>query len=201
MIYGGLLLIAAALCLVGYNLCDEQRAAESVAELAQEIEMKTGVMDTEQNDEDVSEQPETPAYLLDSTMDMPTAELDGNDYIGTLAIPSLGLSLPVMGDWSYPKLKLAPCRYTGSVYQDDLIIAGHNYCQHFGRLKELTVGDVVLFTDMAGNLFSYTVSQMEQLPATAVEEMVAGDWDLTLFTCTMSGKARVTVRCERTNTD
>ena len=38
----------------------------------------------------------------------------------------------------------------------------------------------------------------ETLPETAVEEMRAGEWDLTLFTCTYDGRARVTVRCIRT---
>ena len=30
---------------------------------------------------------------------------------------------------------------------------------------------------------------------TSVQEMTDGDWDLTLFTCTVGGKSRVTVRC------
>ena len=28
-----------------------------------------------------------------------------------------------------------------------------------------------------------------------IEEMAAGDWDLTLFTCTLGGQARLTLRC------
>lgn len=47
------------------------------------------------------------------------------------------------------------------------------------------------------NVFSYNVSGMEELPGTALEEMEAGEWDLTLFTCTASGKNRVTVRCDK----
>ena len=128
---------------------------------------------------------------------MPTVEIDGVEYIGTLEIPAFELTLPVVSQWSDASLKLAPCRYTGSAYLDNLIIAGHNYKRHFARLGELAVGDEVLFTDMDGNLFSYQVSELEQLAGTAVEEMQAGDWELTLFTCTIGGKARVTVRCER----
>jgi sortase A len=30
-----------------------------------------------------------------------------------------------------------------------------------------------------------------------VEEMESDEWDLTLFTCTIGGKSRVTIRCER----
>ena len=48
---------------------------------------------------------------------------------------------------------------------------------------------------MDGNRFIYAVSGTEQLPGTAIEEMESGDWDLTLFTCTIGGAARVTVRC------
>ena len=40
--------------------------------------------------------------------------------------------------------------------------------------------------------------QVETLAPTAVDEMTGGDWDLTLFTCTYSGQARVTVRCVKT---
>ena len=35
------------------------------------------------------------------------------------------------------------------------------------------------------------------MDSTAIEEMVTGDWDLTLFTCTLSGQTRFTVRCIR----
>lgn len=41
------------------------------------------------------------------------------------------------------------------------------------------------------------VSLVEILDETAVEEMTAGEWDLTLFTCNYDGRARITVRCIR----
>lgn len=128
---------------------------------------------------------------------MPTTEVDGEAYIGVLEIPALELSLPIISQWSDSRLRIAPCRYKGSAYLDDLIIAGHDYRSHFGRLKDLQIGDMVYFTDAEGNRFSYTVSEQDELAGAAVEEMEAGDWDLTLFTCTVGGKARVTVRCEK----
>ena len=131
-------------------------------------------------------------------MEMPTVEIDGVEYIGTLTIPALGLELPIVSAWSDALLDLAPCRYTGSAYLGDLIIAGHNYRGHFGSLYRLAPGDEVQFTDAAGNVFSYAVSEIQELPGTALEEMEAGDWDLTLFTCTLSRTSRVTIRCQRT---
>ena len=55
----------------------------------------------------------------------------------------------------------------------------------------------MIFTDAAGNIFSYSVKETEVLAPTDIEGMVSGDWDLTMFTCTIGGKSRVTVRCER----
>ncbi len=49
--------------------------------------------------------------------------------------------------------------------------------------------------DMQGNRFAYEVQVVETLEATAVEDMVSEEWDLTLFTCDLSGESRVTVRC------
>ena len=195
MLGAGLLLIAAALALAAYNVIDAQRAARSAAQALEALSQTTAVSaaDPEQASAD-----DAPAYLADPEMPMPTVSFDGNDYIGRVDIPSLGLSLPVISEWSYPRLKIAPCRYTGSAYLDNLIIAAHNYSSHFGNLNRLNTGDTVTFTDVDGNQFTYAVSLIEDLPGTAIEEMQAGEWDLTLFTCTLGGRSRVTVRCERT---
>ena len=190
MIGVGLLLIAAALALVAYNIADAQRAAKSAAQALEALEQASPAVSAAEPDA-------VPAYVADPDMEMPTVTVEGNDYIGQLDIDALGLSLPVISEWSYPALKVAPCRYTGSAYQDNMIIAAHNYSSHFGRLSQLSAGDAVRFTDVDGHVFTYTVSQIDDLPGTAIEEMQAGDWDLTLFTCTLGGRTRVTVRCTR----
>ena len=51
------------------------------------------------------------------------------------------------------------------------------------------------FTDVEGHVFSYQVAGMETLLPTAVEDMDVESWPLTLFTCTLGGKSRFTVRC------
>ena len=195
LICGGLLLLAAALALTGYNLWEDRRAAQAARQALAAMEVQT-----ETEGERAPEQPEpsVPEYVLHPDMEMPTVEIDGVEYIGTLTIPALGLELPIVSAWSDALLDLAPCRYTGSAYLGDLIIAGHNYRGHFGSLYRLAPGDEVQFTDAAGNVFSYAVSEIQELPGTALEEMEAGDWDLTLFTCTLSSASRVTIRCQRT---
>ena len=124
-------------------------------------------------------------------------DLDGAACIGVLEIPKIDLKLPVLSEWSYPLLKKAPCRYSGSAYLDNLVIAAHNYRTHFGKLKELETGDEVIFTDAAGNRFEYNVAAVEALTPQSVEDMTSGEWALSLFTCTLDGKNRVTVRCEK----
>lgn len=194
-ICGGLLL-AAALCTAGYHLWDESRASDSakaaVRQIEEQITLPEPVFPEEEEQSNfISSSP------VPQVEKMPVLELDGNQYIGTLELASMGITLPVMSEWSYPKLKLSPCRFSGSVYQDDLIIAGHNYSSHFACLKDLDVGDEIIFTDAEGRVFSYIVSGQQLLDPMGLDVLEAGDWDLTLFTCTISGKYRVCVRCEQ----
>lgn len=97
----------------------------------------------------------------------------------------------------YEKLKIAPCRNYGSVMSNDMVIAGHNYTRHFGTLNNLKIGDAVIFTDMNGVRYPYQVEEVLTLEPTAVEEMQNSGWNLTLYTCTLSGQLRLTVRCSR----
>lgn len=128
---------------------------------------------------------------------MPIAKVDGQEYIGKLSIPALNLDLPVMLDWSYERLRMAPCRQIGSAEDGNFVIAGHNYRHHFGNLNKLTSGDQILFTDMDGKTDVYTVGSVEQISAEENEKMFESEWDLTLYTCTYNGKERVTIRANR----
>ena len=120
-----------------------------------------------------------------------------NKYLGSIIIEKLGLELPILNEYSDEHLKEAPCRYVGTFADDNLIIAAHNYKSHFGNLKLLQKGDQISIADVGGNIHKYKVVKLVQLDGTAIDEMTAGAWDLTLFTCNLSGKQRVTVRCKR----
>ena len=148
--------------------------------------------------EEIRQQRETGPLPDPYSEEMREVTIGDDRYIGYLSIPELELDLPVMTDWSYPKLKLAPCRYSGATKTDDLVVMAHNYARHFGRIDTLSAGDEVIFTDMEGVVTRYTVTALDVLDASAVDEMTAGDYDLTLFTCTYGGQSRVTVRCDRT---
>lgn len=128
---------------------------------------------------------------------MTVVMLNGYEYIGILDLPTLNLSLPILADWDEAKLKIAPCRQEGSVDEDDLVIAGHNYRRHFQYLYKLQIGDTIRFTDMNGNVTTYTVQQMRTLDATDVDTVLNSEHDLVLYTCTYSGKERTTVFCDK----
>ena len=184
-INAGLLLIAAALFLSVYNEWESHEARDSARQVIAQL---CDALPTEAGE---------PTTLPDVRREMPVKTINGRDYIGVLSIPSLELELPVISQWDYPALKVAPCRYSGSLYQDNLIICAHNYASHFGKLKELQPGDIVLFTDMDEHVVTFQMVERETLNPMDAEGMEAGDWDLTLFTCTIDGQTRVTIRFER----
>ena len=195
----GLLLLLAALGLTAYNLWRDAMASMSVDVV---LERLTPTLSSRQSElpalssGEALEEAFVPDYVLNPEMAMPEENIDGRSYIGVLDIPALELSLPIISEWSYDALQIAPCRYSGSAYLDNLVIAGHNYRSHFASLPQLQPGDTVTFTDMDGNVFSYAVSSLETPSPYAVSDMTSGDWDLTLFTCTVGGQSRLAIRCD-----
>ncbi len=190
----GALLIVAALGLTAYNRLDSRRAGQRAAAAMEQLEPMLPGSAQGFGDASAGE-----TQLPDSTLDpgraMPEIELDGVAYAAVLEIPALELKLPVISRWSYDALRLAPCRYAGSLYRNDLVIAGHNYEAHFGALRSLTPGDRVNITDMDGVRFCYEVADIHSLSPDQGQELTQSEWDLTLFTCTVGGAARLCVCC------
>ena len=195
----GALLILASLGLLAYNKWDAARADKAAQTALGELENTlTKTIEEKNKADEVVLQPE-----LDPDQPMTEVELDGWNYIGYLSIPSIGLNLPVMSEWSYAGLKIAPGRYSGSTYADNMVVCAHNYAKHFSPIKWLAEGAEVYFTDMDGMRWSYEVSVVETIQPTQIEKMTektedSENWDLTLFTCTTGGSARCAVRCVRT---
>lgn len=191
---GGALCILGALGFVGSNL---HRSAESGRQAGAVLEELLPVVYANAQ-ETTTVPPQTLAPETEPTApvpEMPTQTVNGWDYIGYLSIPSLELTLPIQSQWSYEGFRVAPGRFAGSTYSKDLVLAAHNYPQHFGHIGDLQPGDTVCFTDMDGHVTHYRVAALETLAPEDVEGMLSGEYDLTLFTCTVGGKSRVTVRC------
>ena len=202
----GVLLILGALGLTGYNLWDSHRAGAASQEVLAVIKAQIEETAAAQNgDPDVGEAVEAAESELSigelyPDREMPAFEINGCRYIGYLSVPSTGLELPIMEEWDYSRLRIAPCRYDGSVYQDDLVLAGHNYRSHFSPLKYLDVGTEIDFTDADGIVWRYQIAYSETLQPTQVDDLLdaeAAECDLTLFTCNTGGRTRCVIRCVR----
>lgn len=191
----GICCLLASVGLIVYNRWEEENAQNASKNILQDVQESILNHTPEESTLEDSDQDESEEISVDIPKEMLTTQVDGYDSIGVLSIPVLELELPVLTDWSYAKLKIAPCHYFGSCYEKDFVIAAHNYRSHFGRLSALQPKDLILFTDISGTVHCYEVVLLETLPANATEEMITSGFDLSLYTCTPGGASRITVRC------
>ena len=176
----GAVLILAALLLFLHNRSEDRRAGQEAESL---LEDARSAMAADTDPEPQEEFAEEITY----------------DYAGVIAIPDLSLELPVIDQWSYARLKVAPCRQSGAAADGDLVIAAHNYKSHFGYLDRLEPGASVIFTDMEGTVYRYAIEGIRQLApedAEDVSSVFSSEYPLVLYTCTPGGKARVAVFCQ-----
>ena len=204
----GAVLIGVALSLFLYNEWDSARAEERAEQVLEQMQKQTEDDAAEEETEnenlggEETERTEQENTLADTDdFGEKMISIDGNEYIGWISIPSISLELPVMAQWSEEGLKTAPGRYAGSLAEDNLVIAGHNYRRHFSPIKWLDPGTEVLFTDAEERVRYYEIEETEELLPDQVDAMITktekDTWNLTLFTCTTSGQARCAVRCRR----
>ena len=189
----GAVLILSALLLLIYNRCEDVRAGQEAESLLASVEAAISAQEMAAPNKPES----TEALSLPLDPEMPVVTLGGYEYVGYVEIPTLGLKLPVMAEWDYTRLQIAPCRQFGSSRTDNLVIAAHNYDTHFGKLKELSKGDTVIFTDMEGIVSTYCIEKLETLSPDAVDTVLNSGYDLVLYTCTKGGRTRVIVFCDR----
>lgn len=132
-------------------------------------------------------------------------DAQGYAVIGVLTIDKLEFQMPVIGEVSDAALEVSPCLYAGPPspeYAGNIVITGHNYRNdsHFGRLDELTVGDIVRLSDKAGYEYSYEVYEIETIGPNEVDAFddYEGEYSLSLVTCADNGENRLLVRCRQT---
>ena len=183
----GVICLLSAIGFVVYNRWEDESAESTANALLWDVQSKMDEKAIASSDADPL------------PTEMASITVADEDCIGILSIPVLELELPVLKNWSYAKLKKAPCHYYGTYYENNFVIAAHNYESHFGRLSKLKQGDLVLFTDVNGVIYYYEVVLLETLSEEATKEMIDSGFDLSLYTCTTGGSGRVTVRCKVLN--
>lgn len=186
--YFGGACILIALIFLTHNVTEDYEVNENTKKIVSELKENVENDSNQQN-----------RYIDNPKMEMPIKQINEYDYIGYLKIEKLSLDLPIMSEWSYPLIRISPARFRGSIYENNMIILAHNYKAHFGYLNKLCSGDCVEFVDMYNNHFIYEVADIEKIKGDKMDELLSGNWDLTLFTCTLDGKSRVVVRCKIKN--
>lgn len=185
-ILSGLVLLSLALSLHAANESEITRAAHSADHILVQLKQQR------------------PATAEPQPSDAPVQEaliIDGYPCIGTLSIPRLELELPILSQWDEEQLKIAPCRFSGSVSTGDLVLMAHNYRTHFGPIRRLKPGDAVSFTDPGGVTTRYLVAATATVEPADPEAVTSGRYPLTLFTCTYGARTRVVVYCDAATPD
>ena len=107
LVFLGCGLIVVALALFLKNQQEQRRAAAASEEAIVKV---VEVIQEHRESNPTAEPVLPPAPDAAAEQTMTEVDIDSYSYVGFLALPSLELELPVMADWSYPQLKLSPCR-------------------------------------------------------------------------------------------
>ena len=120
-----------------------------------------------------------PEERADNTM--PVWETGGIDFIGLLEVPDRGIERPVGALWDEAERSGCPTRYMGSVYDGSLILGGPYAGGGFDFIVALDAGEQIIFVDLTGREFRFTVAKISHADNARTETLCAGDDDLTLF--------------------
>ena len=181
----GILMILAALGIFGYNQYEDQSVNQQNEVILETLEKK-------------QQEDKTALYRQYPNIPMPVVEIDGLNYIGTIKAPAIDLNTPVLATYDAATMEVTPALYSGTAYQKNMLMLGHNYQSCFGKLANIKIGDEVLFIDNHKNEFYYEVIDYLIINENEFDKILSQEdpWDFTMFTCTWSGYDRVVIRCK-----
>lgn len=115
--------------------------------------------------------------------------------------PKLGISYPVLSEWSDSLLMVSLCHYWGfgPNQTGNYCIVGHNYSNGslFGKLSGADIGDTFTLTTMDGNSLTYTVYDIyvvEPTDLSCTSQRTGGNTEVTLITCYNNGAQRLIIK-------
>ena len=130
-------------------------------------------------------------------------EVDDNLVLGTIEIPKIGVSYPVISTTTDEYLKIAPTKLAGVGLNEkgNCSIIGHNYenDKFFSKLGDLSKDDVVYIKEKDGMKRVYSVTEKKEISANDVsclEQNTNDKRQVTLITCTNVKNKRLVVKCE-----
>ena len=174
---GLIILLAGVLCVTaaaGLFVFNTVRSAQAGNESRHAVEVLTEVIGKE-----ASKSHNLPTD--DPDREMPAIEVEGERYLGILDIPALGLTLPVGESLDDDALQSTPCRYSGSIYDRTMQIGATTQKGQYDFYRSLSVGDTLYLTDMEGNRFSYSITDIKYSKKADSEALTRKKSSLTLF--------------------
>ncbi len=133
-----------------------------------------------------------PEQRRDNTM--ATLSVDETNFVGILEMPSYDAALPVCADWG--EVSQYPCRFGGSIYDGSLCIGTTSQSGQYDFYREISVGDLVYFTDMEGNRYTFTVTNLRYAKHADRESLQSGESALTVFVKNIYALEYLIVNCD-----
>lgn len=127
----------------------------------------------------------------------------GNKYatVGTVNIPKIDVSYPILSETSDELLKVSICKFWGPNPNEvgNLCLVGHNYrnSRFFSKVPKLENGDKIEIMDLTGTTITYEVYDKHTVDPEDVSDTTQktnGKKEITLITCTNDSKLRVIVK-------
>ena len=129
-----------------------------------------------------------------STPEMPVLRVSGRDLIAVIEIPDYHVRLPVESRWKNVLYGL-PRRFSGSAYDNSLVIGGSDQSGFFECLKYIENNAPITVKDMTGAEFSYTVERILRSDTAEAELLMNEEAALTLFVRDTHTLEYILVRC------
>lgn len=127
--------------------------------------------------------------------------------IGTIDIPKIKISYPILNEYTEEYLNIAPVKLTGVNPNEigNCVIIGHNYwsTKFFSNLNKLSNGDIVEITDRSKKKVQYNVSEKYEINESdysCTKQNDGKNREVTLITCIKYKKnKRLVVKCIENN--
>lgn len=127
---------------------------------------------------------------------MSSMEIDGESYVALLEMDMYKFKMPVRSVWDEKAVEAVPCRYSGSLYNNTLVIAATDAEGQMDFVNSVNTGDRLTVTDMRGEQFSYKVVKVENSNTATAEELNTDEFDLTIFVEYSGPTDYLFIRCD-----
>lgn len=133
--------------------------------------------------------------VTDTDRPMPELTLEGYGVVAVLELPAYGVRLPVGNRWEEQSWTAHPQRFSGTVYNQTLVIGGSDRAGQLECLSRMEIGDTVTITDMTGGVFTYEVARVDRSDSAEAEKLADPTAHLTLFVRDAYSLEYILVRC------